>query len=124
MFKSDPWLLFDHFWKHCGGQMADGHNALNFDPRLDSPYILAAKEFPMVRHLLNFMDRVESPDSGAICDCEYLLHRGSYAHWTGFNNYWAPDVADESRFRSTRRVMNGWHHFQSLGLRKSDRRVM
>ena len=37
MVKSNPWLLFDRFWKHCGGRMADGHNALNFDPRLDSP---------------------------------------------------------------------------------------
>ena len=49
MVKSNPWLLFDQFWKQCGGRMADGHNALNFDPRLDSPYIRAAEEVPMVR---------------------------------------------------------------------------
>ena len=86
MVKSNPWLLFDRFWKHCGGRMADGHNALNFDPRLDSPYIRAAEEVPMVRHLLAFLNRVESPESGAIRDCEYFLHRGSYAQWNGFKN--------------------------------------
>ena len=124
MVKSNPWLLFYRLWKHCGERMADGHNALNFDPRLDSPYVRAAEEFPMVRQLLFFLDRVESPESGTIRDFEYFVHRGSYAHWTGVKNYWARDFADESRFRSTRRVMNGWHHFESLGIRKSDRRVM
>ena len=81
--------------------MADVHNALNFDPRLDSPFIRATEEVPMVRHLLAFLDRVESPESGAIRHCEYFLHRGSYDHWTGFKNYWARDFAEESRFRST-----------------------
>ena len=70
MVKSNPLLLFDRFWKHCGGRMADGHNALNFEPRLDSPYIRAAKEVPMVRRLLAFLDRVGSPESGALRDCE------------------------------------------------------
>ena len=68
--KSNLWLLFDRFLKHCGGRMADGHNALNFDPRLDYPYIRAAEEVPMVRYLQAFLDRVESPESGAIRDCE------------------------------------------------------
>ena len=86
MVKSKPWLLFDRFWKHCGGRMADGHNALNFDPRLDSPYIRAAEEVPMVRHLLNFMYRVESSESGAVRDCEYFLYRSSYAQWFGLKN--------------------------------------
>ena len=31
MVKYNPWLLFDRFWKKCGGGMANGHNALNFD---------------------------------------------------------------------------------------------
>ena len=82
MVKSNPWMLFDRFWKHCGGRMVDGRNSLNFDPRLDSPYIRAAEKVPMVRPLLAFMDRVESYESGTVRECELLLHRGSYAHWT------------------------------------------
>ena len=70
MVKSNPWLLFDRFWKHCGGRMADGHNAINLDPRLDSPYIHAAEEVPMVRQLLTFLDRLESPESDTIRDSE------------------------------------------------------
>ena len=124
MVKSNLWLLIDRFWKHCGGRMAEDHKALKFDPRLDSPYNRAAEEVPMVRQILAFMDRVESSEVGAVRDCEYFLHTGSYAQWAGFKNYWARDFADESRFRATRRVMNGWHHFESLGLRKSDRRGM
>ena len=50
--------------------MADGHNALNFDPRLDSPYVRAAEEVPMVRQLLTFLDRLESPESDTIRDSE------------------------------------------------------
>ena len=37
MVKSNPWLLFDRFWMHCGGRMANGHNALNFDPAAGFP---------------------------------------------------------------------------------------
>ena len=86
--------------------LAYGRNTLNLDPRLDSPYIRAAEEVPMVRHFLAFMDRVESYESGTVRYSEFFLHRGSYAQWTDFKNYWARDFADESRFRSTRVIIN------------------
>ena len=70
------------------------------------------------------MDRVESHESGPVRECEIFLHLGSYSQWTGFKNYWACEFADDSRFRSTRRVMNGWHHFESFGPSMSERRVM
>ena len=54
--------------------MADGRNALNFDPRLDSPYIRAAEEVPMIRYLLGFMDRVEYYESGAVRDFKFSLN--------------------------------------------------
>ena len=79
MVKSNPWLLFDRFWKHCGGRLSDGRNALNFDSLLDFPYIQAAEEFLMVLHLLSFMDRVESHESGPVRECKLFLYRGSYA---------------------------------------------
>ena len=78
----------------------------------------------MFYHFLFFMYDIEPRSASAIRECELFLQRGSYREWNGFKFYWVLDFADESRFRDTRRVMNGWNQFHSLGLRKSNRRTI
>ena len=119
-----PEGLWVRFWRHTGGRMAGGQGALIFSARLDSPYIRCAEEVPAVHYLDLFLSKLAGRASADVREAELFVHRGCYSHWTGFNEYFARDFADEARYRDTRGVVNGWHHLESLGLRKVDRRSM
>ena len=124
MTPFDPADLWTRFWRHTGGRMPQGQAALLFSLFLDSPIIRCLEEVPAVRYLEAFLSHLLGRPSSVVREAELFVHRGCYSHWIGFNEYFARDFADEARFRDTRHVANGWHHFEALGLRKCDRRDM